>query len=244
MNQGTTMGKINYGVDAPNVIRYLIFFGILLIVLVLIFPVVKMGGAEVDTRGFIWSGLCCVVTGCLMLFYSLKGKYYHRDRMLGMINWEGDEQVLDVGTGLGLLMIGAAKKLTTGKSVGIDVWNETDLSHNNQDNAMKNATLEGVAAKVEVLNENAMKMSFADETFDVVLSNLCIHNIYDKPGRLQACLEIDRVLKKGGTAVISDFRHIQEYKYNFTNMGLDTKIMGANYLMAFPPLNVLVVSKK
>lgn len=37
------------------------------------------------------------------------------------IGWLEDESVLGVGTGLGLLMIGAAKKLTTGKSYGIDI---------------------------------------------------------------------------------------------------------------------------
>jgi arsenite methyltransferase len=37
------------------------------------------------------------------------------------------ENVLDVGTGQGLLMNGAAKHLTTGKSIGIDIWISKDL---------------------------------------------------------------------------------------------------------------------
>lgn len=243
MNPTTSSGKVNYGIDAPGVIRYLLIFGSLLIISVIIFPHIKIGGADIDTRGFIWSGASCMLAGLLMLFYSLKGKQHHRDRMLNMIEWNGDEQVLDVGTGLGLLMIGAAKRLNMGRSTGVDIWSLTDLSRNTKENTIKNAVLEGVGNKCAIMNEDATEMSFADETFDVVLSNLCIHNIYEKTGRLQACQEIARVLKKGGTAIISDFRHMQEYRYNFTNMGLDTKMMGANYLTTFPPLNILVVKK-
>ena len=43
-----------------------------------------------------------------------------------MIPWRGNETVLDVGTGRGLLMIGAARRLTTGISVGIDIWSAKD----------------------------------------------------------------------------------------------------------------------
>jgi ubiquinone/menaquinone biosynthesis C-methylase UbiE len=127
--------------------------------------------------------------------------------MLNMVSWTGDEQVLDVGTGKGLLMIGAAKKLTTGKSTGIDIWNVEDLSGNNIENALKNAEIEGVSDKISIENENAMEMSFADNSFDIIVSNLCIHNIYNKEGRYAACKEISRVLKKEGTGIISDYRH-------------------------------------
>ena len=50
-----------------------------------------------------------------MVLYSKFMKFRHRDKMLGMVNWRGDERVLDVGTGAGLLLVRAAKKLNTGK---------------------------------------------------------------------------------------------------------------------------------
>ncbi|QKJ32397.1 class I SAM-dependent methyltransferase [Mucilaginibacter mali] len=244
MNPTSSPGKVNYGIDAPGVVRNLVILGTILIITVIIFPHVKVGSTDIDTRGFIWSGASCVLAGLLMLLYSLNGKYHHRDRMLSLISWKGNEQVLDVGTGLGLLMIGAAKQLNTGRSTGIDTWSNTDLSRNKRENTIKNAVLEQVGNKCAIMSEDATEMSFADETFDVILSNLCIHNIYEKPRRLQACQEIARVLKKGGTAVISDFRHMHEYRYNFKQLGLDTEMMGANYLMTFPPLNILVVKKQ
>jgi cyclopropane fatty-acyl-phospholipid synthase-like methyltransferase len=42
----------------------------------------------------------------------------------------GDETVLDVGYGRGLHLIGAAKRLTTGKAPGVDIWQAEDLSGN------------------------------------------------------------------------------------------------------------------
>jgi ubiquinone/menaquinone biosynthesis C-methylase UbiE len=151
--------------------------------------------------------------------------------------------VLDVGTGRGLLMIGAAKKLTTGKSTGIDIWNAEDLTKNNMENTMNNAVLEAVKDRVEIKNDNAMSMSFADGTFDVVISNLCLHNIYNADGRKKACDEIARVLKKEGTGIVSDFRHMKEYETNFRQAGLMTEFFGASYFTTFPPLSILKIRK-
>ena len=89
-----------------------------------------------------------------------------------------------------------------------------------------------------------MKMSFPDNSFDVVLSNLCLHNIYNKYGREAACKEIARVLKNGGTCIISDYKHTKEYKRNFEQLGLQTNLLPANYLTTFPPLRILVVKKE
>ena len=235
--------KARYGVDAPGAIRNLLLIGAAICLLVLYFPLVKIGAVNIDTRGLIWSGLGCGLGGLLMLFYSLYGKFRHRDRMLNLIHWRGDERVLDVGTGKGLLLIGAAKRLTTGIATGIDIWNAEDLSGNKIENTLANAEAEGVQDKVEVKNENAMHMSFPDQAFEVILSNMCLHNIYDKEGRKRACREIARVLKTGGTALIADFRHVKEYQRNFNELGLKTKYLPANYFTTFPAVGMVVVTK-
>ncbi len=235
--------KPNYGIDAPGVIRNLFLGGAAFAAVAIFFPHIKIGSVDIDASGLIWSGLGCALGGVLMLAYSLSGKYKHRDRMLNLINWTGNEQVLDIGTGKGLLMIGAAKRLTTGKSIGIDIWNAEDLSGNNVESALANARIEGVADKVEILNENVMNMSFADNTFDVIVTNMVIHNIYDKPGRKKACEEIVRVLKPGGKGIIADFRHVSEYKKNFDEIGVKTEHLAANYLTTFPAVGIVVITK-
>ena len=238
------MKKADYGIDAPHVIRNLFLASTFGFLLPVFFPLITIGQINFDTTGFVWMGISCALTAAWMLLYSMYGKLKHRDRILNMIDWKGDEMVLDVGTGRGLLMIGAAKKLTTGKSIGIDIWNAEDLTKNKLENTTANAALEKVENKVEIKNDNAARMSFPDCTFDIVISNLCLHNIYDIEERKKACSEITRVLKPGGTGVISDFRHIKEYEKNFGQAGMQTQIFPASYFTTFPPLPILKIKKK
>jgi ubiquinone/menaquinone biosynthesis C-methylase UbiE len=238
------MTKPDYGIDAPGVIRNLFIASAFGFLMNWFCPVIPIGQTNIDVSGFIWMGVSCGLMGVWMLLYSMYGKLKHRDRILNMIDWKGNEMVLDVGTGRGLMMIGAAKHLTTGKSTGIDIWNAEDLTANNMENTIANVTIEGVKDKVEIKNENAVSMSFADNTFDIVISNLCLHNIYNKEERKKACDEISRVLKKGGTAIISDFRHVKEYRNNFARAGLQTEIFPAAYFTTFPPLAVLKIKKE
>ncbi len=158
----------------------------------------------------------------LMYLYIRIGKFMHRDRMLNMLSWNGDEQVLDIGTGHGLLMIGAAKRLTYGRSYGIDIWNEEDMSDNSYQSAMRNAEIESVCDRIEIMNADARGIPFPGNSFDYILSHLCLHNIRDRAGRITACAEIARVLKPGGTALISDFRYAKEYADELAKCGLKT----------------------
>jgi arsenite methyltransferase len=178
-------------------------------------------------------------SGTLMLLYVTYGKFRQRDRMLSMIDWKGSETVLDVGTGLGLLLIGAAKRLTTGKSVGIDIWSQKDLSGNYAEKTWQNAELEGVRDRVEILSQDATAMSFEDESFDVILTNLCLHNIPSRDGRDQACREISRVLKRGGTALVSDFQKTSDYAQIFRQQGLNVEKLGPFTTLKLTVLKVI-----
>jgi arsenite methyltransferase len=239
----TTTQRPDYGIDAPHVIRNLVLTGVAVIILCSIFRKVTIGPVTLLLfPGLLWSGGWIIAGGVMMYLYSKVGKFRHRDRMLKQVNWTGNERALDVGTGRGLLLIGAAKRLTTGKAVGIDIWNQEDLSGNNLQNLERNIELEGVRDKTEVKNEDAQKMSFPNDTFDVVVSLACLHNIYNVPGRAQACDEIARVLKPGGTAIISDFRHMGEYVAAFKKSGLDTRKLPLTF-DSFPPMRILTARK-
>ena len=150
--------------------------------------------------------------------------------------------MLDVGTRTRVADDWAARKLTTGKSIGIDIWSSKDLTGNRPEGTLRNAELEGVESKVEVRSEDATKMTFPDAMFDVVLSNVCIHNIPTREGRAQACREIVRVLKPGGIALISDFIHLGEYKEAFGQAGAKAERAGL-YWDTFPPMGILRVTK-
>jgi arsenite methyltransferase len=152
-----------------------------------------------------------------------------RDFILNKIVWQGNENVLDIGAGTGLLMNGAAKFLTTGKSVGIDIWRAEDLTNNTIENTIKNAKLVNVLNKIEIKTEDARQLSFEDNSFDVVLSMFCIHNIDEKVEQEKACFEIARVLKQGGTALIGDYIPTHNYAHYFEKAGLKVK-SSKNYI--------------
>jgi arsenite methyltransferase len=228
--------KPDYGIDAPSVIRNLLMAGVVL----LLVPPLRLGSATVLFRPIApWF----LAPGILMLIYSKWGKFRHRDHMLAMVEWKGPEQVLDVGTGRGLLMIGAAKHLKTGRAVGIDIWSGKDLSGNSMAATLRNAEMEGVRERIDVQDGDATAMRFPDASFDVVLSNLCIHNIPTKPGRDKACQEIVRVLKPGGRALISDFIHTADYVRVFRSAGAVAARTGPEVLLAFPWLRIVDVRK-
>lgn len=237
--------KADYGIDAPNVIMNLFIFGILCVLIGILFPEIHLTKsiAFVNTAFFAWA-IILFLEGLMMVIYSKFGKAKHRDRILNMINWKGNELVLDVGTGAGLLMIGAAKKINSGKSYGIDIWSKKDLSKNNSEQTIKNAELEKVTEKIELKNEDILNLSFEDNYFDVVISNLCLHNISGKENRIKACQEISRVLKPNGKAVISDMKYMSEYKSAFDSLGLISKISKPFLLDTFPPLRIISVEKK
>jgi SAM-dependent methyltransferase len=240
----STKEKPDYGVDAPFVIRNFFVGGMALLLIGVLFPTIHVGSVTFAVRPMSRSMAAgFVIAGVLMLAYGKWGKYRHRDRILSMIDWKGNESVLDVGTGRGLLMIGAAKRLSSGRAVGIDIWNAADLSGNRMENTLHNADLEGVREKVEVRSKDAANMRFPDCSFDVVLSNLCLHNIPTREGRQKACREIVRVLKPGGTAIISDFIGLGDYARAFQAAGAKAERIGLFILDTFPPLGIVRVTK-
>lgn len=224
------MQKLNYGFDAPDVMRKMLLGGSALLIASIFLPnLIQHPAIQYVNFMLIIAGSVFLFLGFVMFFYGLNGKFRNRDLMLNKINWRGDEQVLDIGTGLGLMMNGAAKRLTTGKSIGIDIWNSEDLSENSMQNTLQNAEIEGVKDKIEVRTEDARKMSFADNSFDVILSVYCIHNIEDKAEQAQACFEIARVLKPNGKALIADFVPTHDYAKAFEKAGLRV-ISSRNYI--------------
>ena len=68
----------------------------------------------------------------------------------------------------------------------------------------------------------AQDLPFEDGTFDVVVSNLCLHNIYDRDARKRALRQIARVLKPGGLALIH-YKLTGEYADELQRAGLSTK---------------------
>ncbi len=219
-----TPPRADYGVDAPTAVRNLLIVCALGI-LSLITRVAGLWDRESPFallgRPLISAGLGCGVMAVWMIWSSKFGKVREREAYLDLLEWRGDERVLDVGCGRGLFLIGAARRLSTGRAVGIDIWQAEDLSGNQPAAPLHNARIEGVAERVEVQTADARKLPFEDASFDVVLSSAALHNIYDAGERETAVREIARVLKIGGRVLIVDVRHLGQYARTLRDAGFD-----------------------
>jgi ubiquinone/menaquinone biosynthesis C-methylase UbiE len=195
----TSGQRPNYGIDAPGVIRNFFLFGTLAL------------GLSFWRRFFLVPAIFFLAQGLLMLWGSKVEKFRIRDKLLSLISWRGDERVLDVGCGHGLMLLGAAKRLRDGKAIGIDLWQQEDQAGNSREATLLNAELENVADRVELIDGDARTLPFTDNSFDAVISSWALHNIYDPAGRETAVREIVRVLKPGGHVLMIDIRHTEEY---------------------------------
>jgi len=231
----------DYGLDAPKVVRNLLLAGALGLLTwgTAYFGLWsgqlagRIGRVELrfPASGALWPGAGCTAMALWMIWTSKVGKVRDREKLLARIPWTGTERVLDVGCGRGLMLIGAARRLTSGRATGIDIWQAEDLSGNRPEETLENARREGVADRVEIRTADMRKIPFDDGAFDVVLSSQAIHNIYDAGGRAQAIGEVARVLAPGGRALLRDIRHLGDYRATLASRGitdvrsLDSRLM-------------------
>jgi ubiquinone/menaquinone biosynthesis C-methylase UbiE len=212
----------DYGLDAPKLVRRFAVRGALLAAFaaVLYFVNRESSPGIGPLAGAVFLiGLAFLIVSGDMVLSSRVAKIKMRDRILATIPWRGDEQVLDVGCGRGLFLIGAAKLLKTGKATGVDIWRPEDLSGNSADTTLANAKAEGVAGRVKIETADARQLPFAASSFDVALSSLAIHNIAERSERAKALAEIARVLKPGGYLAIFDIFHTREYAQELGRLG-------------------------
>lgn len=218
----TNFAQVDYGVDAPAVVRNLAIAGIGCLILATFATRLEFLSGLVG-RIAIWfigiNGIICSLQAIYCYWSSKVGKLRQRDHILDSLALQGSEQVLDVGCGRGLLLLGAAKRLPKGKAIGVDLWQSEDLSKNSKEATLANARLEQVQTRVEVVTADMRKMPFEENYFDAVVSSLAVHNIYSKEGRREAIGEIYRVLKPGGRFLLQDIRHTKEYAQILKSLG-------------------------
>ncbi|MFB9908139.1 class I SAM-dependent methyltransferase [Allokutzneria oryzae] len=161
--------------------------------------------------------LCAVI----YLHATLRGKFATWEQVLDELRLRGDEQLLDLGCGRGAVLLAAAKRLSRGgHAVGIDLWRSVDQSGNDIETTRENAAAEGVLDRVQLRTGDMTGLPFLDDSFDLVLSSLAIHDIPDADGRALAIREAVRVLRPGGRVALADIRFGRQYAAALTELGM------------------------
>jgi arsenite methyltransferase len=232
--------QVDYGLDAPRVVRGFAITGALLAVTTVVLVV---AGLPLAPELFGLGAVMFLVTVGAMIHSSRRGKLLERDRLLDGLGLAGDEEVLDVGCGRGLLLIGAAKRLPHGRAVGIDLWSQTDQSDNRREATLANAEAEGVAARVEVVDGDMRALPFDDASFDAVVSSIAIHNVEDADDRERTCFEIARVLRPGGRVAVLDLRATEQYAHAFEDAGLLAVARSGRSFRMYPPVRLVTARR-
>ncbi len=196
---------IDYGQDAPNLMRGFLLGGIVACGLALAAVLYLPGLWAV----FVATAVAIVAVyllglGSFMIRESRIGKVRDRDALLALLPWRGDEQVLDVGCGRGLMLLGAASRLSTGHATGIDLWRAEDQARNTPEATLANSASLGLSDRVSVMTGDMLALPFPAERFDVILSAWAVHNLPDPHQRKLALAEMLRVLKPGGVLSLTD----------------------------------------
>jgi SAM-dependent methyltransferase len=153
------------------------------------------------------------------LYTTRRGKFQVWDEILDGLQLGGDERVLDLGCGRGAVLTAVARRLTTGRVTGIDLWSTHDQSGNSDAVTKRNASLEGVDGRIEIQTGDMRALPFPDASFHVVVSSLAIHNIRSNADRAQAVAEAWRVLQPGGRLAIADIRATARYAATLRTLG-------------------------
>lgn len=186
--------------------------------------------------------VAALVPAALGARYVFGGKLRHRDWLLDAVPWRGDETVLDLGAGAGLLGIGAAHRVPRGRVQCVDLWVGKDLSGNQPDRLRRNAALEGVAERVDVLTGDVRALALPDASVDVVVSALCLHNLPDEQGRHDAAHELVRVLRPGGHVAVSDLAGTDQLAAWLSEAGLEV-LAHERAPGTFPPQRLLLARR-
>ena len=164
------------------------------------------------------TGASLVTTAALFIRTTRVGKFEVWAELLDDLGLRGDETLLDMGCGRGAVLLAAAKLLPNGRAIGVDIW-RADQTDNSQQNTLRNAEIEGVTDRVEVRTADITDLPFDDNSVDVIVSSLVVHNISSQDGREKAISEAARVLRPGGKLVLVDIFFTNRYAEQLRELG-------------------------
>ncbi|MDY6774824.1 MAG: methyltransferase domain-containing protein [Halobacteria archaeon] len=116
------------------------------------------------------------------------------DRLLELIEADGDDEVADIGCGTGFFTRRVADEVS--EVYGIDVERQI----------LEYYAERGVSENVSLIESEVGSLALKDGCLDSAFSITVLHEFYAE----EAFEEIARTLREGGTAVIIDFKKVRE----------------------------------
>ncbi len=167
------------------------------------------------------SGLVLLQSIPSNLYSTLRGKFAVWAELLDGLPLRGDEHALDMGCGRGAILSMLAKTLPHGRALGLDLWRSGDQSGNSPDATWRNLDAECLRNRCALVTADMRAVPFPDSTFDLIVSNVAIHNVEGRQGRDQAVDEAVRVLKPGGQLLIADMMCTRAYAKRLREVGME-----------------------
>lgn len=148
-----------------------------------------------------WSGVWGIVGGWFLASPLRSAMELATGRLtpkiLERLDVRGSEVVVDAGCGSGYFTVAVARRLTTGRVIGVD-GSETMLWH-----LRRRARRRGLEARVEGKRSDVTALPVGDGVADLALTVAVLHEL---PSPEKAVAELFRVLRPGGRLIVGDLR--------------------------------------
>lgn len=152
-----------------------------------------------------------VIGGLLYVRSTKRAKFEVWAELLDAVGEPEPRTVLDLGCGRGAVGVASALRFGSARVTGVDLWRSVDQSGNDPAATLASARANGVSDRLTLVTADITDLDLPDASFDLVTSNLVIHNIHSAKQRRVAVTEAWRCLAPGGRLVIVDLPKIREY---------------------------------
>jgi SAM-dependent methyltransferase len=170
---------------------------------------------------------------------NLQDRLY--DLVIKSLDGEIKGNVLDVGSGNGILAIQLAQAYSAARVTGVDYWGKNwEYSKSVCD---ENARLARVANRVRFQKGDAAALDATDSSFDAVVSNLTFHEVKTVPQKRELVKEALRVLQPGGRFAFVDMFYDFKYYGDVSEFESFLRGVGLSQVTVKPLRQVITLSK-